>query len=383
MFNRIKTATRPFRTRLIHLQRDIDDALTYHSVERLRIGLSFWLPRSPFDKRFQVVFKQKAPSEHFLPAILAYLKRSYTGIEYLSFSRRERPRNDPGLAAPKFYKAVNQTSPEMIFAYDSPLSVEEVRFLKQKNIRLASSTAGVDSFYVGGARSQDEALEIIRGYDWYFVGHRPHVPRLRDLGVRAVHLAWAFEPRWFHPLEIEKRFDILFVGDLDASLNVSRREMVGWLSRRFSVTIISYHPPAIEDVQHLGVETNPHRLNVLLNQAKLVLGSDRLSNIEMLNTPNQSILYEDGFLIRGRTHLTLGSGACYLVERHPEIQRQFEDGREIILWDDHEELGEHIAYLLAHDEERREIGLEGHRRALAEHGIAVAMKTLLGEMGLV
>jgi hypothetical protein len=384
LLNNIKAKILPFYNRLIHLRRDLDDAFTYHSLERQWYGLSFWLPRSPLKAKFQIVYKRKSPTDHFLPAILSFLKHAYTGVNYLGFSRRERPRDNPALAAPKFYRGVQDTKPDVIFAYDSPLSIEEIQFLKRTDIPLASSTAGLSSFSVGGSQSKDETFEILRGYAWYFIGHRPHVAPLRDLGINAIHLPWSYEPRWFHPLETEKTYDLLFVGDLDTTLNVSRRKLITHLSSQFRTAVLSFRPPEIEQVQHLGVETNPHRLNRLLNQSKLVLGSDRASNIETLNqNPGLIMPYDDEFFIRARTYLTLGAGACYLVERHPEIQRQFEDGREIILWDDYEELGERITYLLAHDDECREIGLAGHRRALEEYSISVAMEKLLGEMGLV
>ena len=98
--------------------------------------------------------------------------------------------------------------------------------------------------------------------------------------------------------------------------------------------------------------------------------------------PKQTIFYEDEFFIRARTYLTIGSGACYMVERHPEIARQFDDRREIVLWDDYDELCAQIDYYLKHDDERRAIGRAGQQAARECCAIDISMRNMLKTMAL-
>jgi hypothetical protein len=347
-------------------------------------SLAFWRKRPPLAGRLLVVYKHKDLSDHLLYAMLAYLRRTYADVPFLGFSRHEKPRDNPALGAEKLMRGVNRAQPETLFAYDSPLSIEEMNFLQAGGIPVASNTVGLDSFFCGGAATQAEAFEILRAYRWYFVNHAPHVPRLRAEGVNAIALPMAYEPRWFHPLPGEApRYDVLFVGDIDTPLNSNRRALLERISRHFRVTMLSYRSHRIDGVEHIGVAINPYQLNRILNRARLVLGSDRLGDLSALNRlPEQTIFYEDEFYIRQRVYLVLGAGTCYLVERHPEIARQFEDGREIVLWDDEDELCDRIAYYLAHDDERRAVGLAGHRRVRAEYTTERLMTRMLREMEL-
>jgi hypothetical protein len=380
----IKRLFRPIRRLLSRAYKALRFEASAQRRELRLAQLSFWRSRSPLTRRLLVVYKHKDLSDHLLYAMLAHLRRTYADVPFLGFSRREKPRDNPALGAEKLVRGVNRAQPETLFAYDSPLSIEEMNFLQAEGISVASNTVGLDSFFCGGAATQAEAFEILRAYRWYFVNHVPHVPRLHAEGVNAIALPMAYEPRWFYPLKDEgPRYDVLFVGDIDTPLNSNRRALLERVSRHFRVTMLSYRPPGVDGVEHIGVAINPHQLNRILNRARLVLGSDRLGDVDMLNQlPEQTIFYEDEFYIRQRVYLVLGAGACYLVERHPEIARQFEDGREIVLWDDEAELCDRIAYYLAHDDERRAVGLAGHRRARAEYTTDRLVTRMLREMEL-
>jgi len=334
--------------------------------------------------RFLFVHKFKDLSDHLLFAMLLGMQRLYSGIDCLSFYRYEKPRDNPALGAKKFIRGVERYCPGVIFAYDSPLSIDEMRFVTSRGIRLASNTVGLDSFYCGGAASQDEAFNILRGYAWYFVNHAPHVPRLRAEGVNAFPLPMAYEPRWFHPLEgVTPRYDVLFVGDIHSPLNAGRRALLEHVSRYFRVAVLSYKPTGLPHIEELPAEVNPYRLNRILNQAKIVLGSDRVGDIGSLNRiPGQFIFYDDEFYLRQRAYIAIGAGCCYVVERHPEISRQFEEGREIILWSDYAELCDQLDYYLAHDDERRAIGQAGHQRALMNYTVEHLLHFVLETMGL-
>lgn len=377
---------RPFRNQIIpHLQSVVRVELSVQRREFHQARLqSTWSARRSLQDGLLFVFKYKDLSDHLVYAMSAYLAQTYTPVHYLGFSRYEKPRHKPARGSAKLLHGVAHSRATHVFAYDGPLSIQEARYLQAQGIRLASSTVGLASFSCGGAADQAEAFDILRSYSWYFVNHAPHVYRLRQEGVNAFPLPMAYNPRWFKPLQrIEPYYDVLFVGDLDSPLNSSRPELLKHVARHFRVALLSYKPTTIENVEHVGSEVNPYRLNRLFHRARIILGSDRVGDISALNNvPGQYVYYDDAFYLRQRAYLVLGAGRCYMVERHPEIARRFEDEREIVLWDDYDELCHHIDFYLRHEDERQAIGIAGHHRAVSGYTVSHMWQSILEIMGL-
>jgi spore maturation protein CgeB len=76
------------------------------------------------------------------------------------------------------------------------------------------------------------------------------------------------------------------------------------------------------------------------------------------------------------------SGAFYLVERFDELAEFFEPGKEIVFFEDEEELADKATYYLRHDAERRRIRDAGLRRAREEHTWHRRFETAFRSMGL-
>jgi spore maturation protein CgeB len=71
--------------------------------------------------------------------------------------------------------------------------------------------------------------------------------------------------------------------------------------------------------------------------------------------------------IKGRNFEVPGCGGFLLTERVPHLERYFEPGREVALYDGADELVERVGYWLAHEDERAAVAEAGYRRVLAEH----------------
>ncbi len=355
----------------------------YHSRTTLVDSLLQRQRRAHLDRRLLFVYKDVDATDHQLYALLNHL-RTFAGVSILRFTAAERPRTDPARSTAKLRRAVASFEPQIVLVYNNILSIEEVDFIKERGVRLASMTSGVASFTWGAPPevTQQQIVDRIRVHDWYFVPHAPHVPILRAEGVNAIELSHWFEPAWFRPLDLPPEHDVLFVGDLDNPLNRGRRALIESLSQQFDVTVMSAGS-APSRVRRLAPTSNPHALNRLLNQAKLVLGSDLLFDTSALNSlPGQYLRYEDTFFIRQRTFMSLGAGACYLVEAHPEATRLFEPGCDIVLWRDQTDLRDDIARLLADHATRKAIGVAGARRAHAEYTTATRIRTMFDYFGV-
>lgn len=71
--------------------------------------------------------------------------------------------------------------------------------------------------------------------------------------------------------------------------------------------------------------------------------------------------------IKGRNFEVPGCGGFILTERVPHLERYFEIGREVAVYDSTEDLIEQVGYWLAHEDERAAVAEAGYQRVLSEH----------------
>ena len=90
----------------------------------------------------------------------------------------------------------------------------------------------------------------------------------------------------------------------------------------------------------------------------------RLSRINLGLLTEQHEGASSGDLITARTFEIPGAGGFMLHERTTEAEQFFEDGRDCVLFSDHDEMVDKIHYYLAHDDERCAIAAAGRQRCL-------------------
>jgi hypothetical protein len=75
------------------------------------------------------------------------------------------------------------------------------------------------------------------------------------------------------------------------------------------------------------------------------------------------------------------SGGFYMVEYMEELEEFFDIGREIVCYENRDDLADKIKYYLAHDGEREEIRLRGYERCLRDHTWHKRFAAAFKEMG--
>ncbi len=357
--------------------------ISYQKLDQLVSDLEFWRTRRQLKIKLLFVYKEYH-YDHELYAMIRFLKKNYTNVDYIGFSPVERPRENPGLSSKKLFKKLDDFKPDIVFTYEKILSIGEVDHIVRAGIKLVTNTCGVHTFSYGGTRSQTEAMEQLRKHSLYLTSHAAHIPALVKEGVNAKEFPFWYEPEWFRPLDIPKLYDILFLGDIVTPLNSNRMELIRFLSQEHKITLVSDHDPKLPNVVCIGSTPNPHKLNLWINQSKLVLGSDKLGNIQGLNNlPGQYIFYKDEYFIRQRVYPIMGAGACYLVEKHLEIEKRFKDGEELVLWEDYDDLALKVKFLLQDAKECKRIGANAYARCFSEHSVnirAVQLVELIGNL---
>jgi spore maturation protein CgeB len=71
--------------------------------------------------------------------------------------------------------------------------------------------------------------------------------------------------------------------------------------------------------------------------------------------------------IKGRNFEVPGCGGFLLTERVPHLERYFDLGEEVAVYEGHHGLADRLNYWLSHEGERAAVAEAGHRRVMAEH----------------
>jgi spore maturation protein CgeB len=130
----------------------------------------------------------------------------------------------------------------------------------------------------------------------------------------------------------------------------------------------------------LGPVDSKEEINLLFNRAKMVLGFDRLvEEVAVCNRkPHQVFSYSDvTHQVKDRSTCVLASGACYFVEDHPENRRLFQDGEDLVLWKDADDLVEKLKRYANDPAERARIGENGRRRVMGGLSVAARAKQMI------
>jgi spore maturation protein CgeB len=86
--------------------------------------------------------------------------------------------------------------------------------------------------------------------------------------------------------------------------------------------------------------------------------------------------------IKGRNFEVPGCGGFLLTERVPHLERYFELGEEVAVFDGTDDLLEQVVHWLEHEDERRRVADAGYRRVLAEHTYDHRFAAIFAELGL-
>lgn len=181
---------------------------------------------------------------------------------------------------------------------------------------------------------------------------------LKELGARAVHTLWyGVDPDVFSPLDVAQDVDVFFYGH-------GREYRDAWVD---------------------AMITRPSNA---LSGARFAVRGTRLGNIgraESLPYLSFSALRE--YASRSKVNLCITRGAhasvygssssrpfelsamgcCIVANPYAGLEQWFEPDKEIIILQHEEEVADRYRYLLTHDRERRTLGANARKRALAEH----------------
>ncbi len=191
-----------------------------------------------------------------------------------------------------------------------------------------------------------------------------YVPRLREMGfTRVTHQPFATNPRVYRP-EPGSGFDydISFVG----SFSPARRDVLGELGQRgLTIHVFGgeeWRLNAGRGIVFHGAADNRRDCPRIYSRSKINLN---ITNPQLVTA------------LPMRVFDVLACGGFLLTDDKPAAHALFQPGRELAIYRDTADLAHQISHYLAHDEERRAIGLAGYHRVLAAHTFDLVAPRLL------
>ena len=311
------------------------------------------------------------------------------------------------------------------YFYDAcvlPEAIDEIRGLGIKTV----------NWYCNGSYQLHLVSEISPHYDWCLV---PEKFRLQDyvaMGARPIYSQEAANPNIYKPYDLPVEFDVTFVGQAygdrpayikylrDCGIDV-RMWGYGWRERFLAEpqpeAIIQKTDPIRRSLylgrklltpqgwkaavnrlsrpsdRHVAETPTPSKISPLAFPPAIVNGP--LSDLEMVQMYSRSKI-NLGFSSCGDTHETDNrilqvrlrdfevpmSGGFYMVEYMEELEEFYEIGKEVVCYNDREDLADKIKYYLSHDREREAVRQAGYRRCLRDHTWQKRFEAAFAEMGL-
>ncbi len=320
-------------------------------------------------------------------------------------------------------KAVHTEKPiDLFFSYfyDACVLPEAIDEIKSMRIRTVN-------WYCNGSYQLHLVSQISPHYDWCLVPERFRLDDYKAMGANPIYCQEAANPHIYKPYDLPVEFDVTFVGQaygdrpayikylLEQGINV---RVWGWGWRNFSLDRMS-----VPRFQFLG---RPIRIaKALLTPAgwlavrrwlinlfgassektakgysagvtlpASILGGT-LSDEEMIRMYSRSKI-NIGFSTCGYTHETERrilqvrlrdfevpmSGGFYMVEWMKELEEFFDVGKEIVCYNNKEDMLDKIKYYLEHDSERERIRRAGCKRCRNEHTWQKRFEAVFCEMEL-
>lgn len=191
------------------------------------------------------------------------------------------------------------------------------------------------------------SLRYARLFDHVFMSQKDWLGDFTAAGCKQVHwLPFACDPQIHRDHQLERKYDVGFVGHVNLASQLERRRLLTDLSQRYHMN--DFSTPAYLD-----------EMAKLYSQSKIVV----------------NISYRGGFNMR--VFEAMSCGALLLTEDTGNGQKElFTPGLHLDIYRDKTELFDKVDYYLSHEDERKGIAEAGQREVLTRHRYTDRAKTI-------
>jgi spore maturation protein CgeB len=309
--------------------------------------------------------------------------------EQHNYIRQNRPKLSEDLL--RQVKAAQRQKPiDLLFAYfySAQVEPEAIREIGRMGITTVN-------WYCNGSFQFHLVEEIAPAFDYCLVPEKFRLADYRRVGANPIYCQEAANPSVYKPHDLPAEYDVTFVGQRYGNRPDHIKRLIA-----AGVDVRVWGPRWDEPP---GTRFQPGRTAAAgasersaLDEALLARAGPALADDELVKMYSRSRI-SLGFSVvaqrppageppikqvRLRDFEAPMSGAFYLVERCDELTEFFEPGKEIVFFDDADELADKAKYYLAHDAERERIRQAGMRRARSEHTWQQRFAAAFRQMGL-
>jgi spore maturation protein CgeB len=253
-------------------------------------------------------------------------------------------------------------------------------------LRIGEAGVTTINWYCNASYQFHLVSEIAAAFDWCLVPERYRLEDYRRVGARPLYCQEAANPAVYHPVEVSRDQDVVFVGGAygnrpeyvralaDAGVHV-RAYGMGWeeLARPLSVAEAARRSAGQVRRRLEGRRQSPPRLSAevvgaplgdaamveMFSRAKITLGFSVVGE----PAPGEEIIRQ----VRLRDFEVPMSGGFYMLEYVDEIKDFFVPDKEIVCFSSRQEMVEKAHHYLMHDDEREAIRAAGYARARKDH----------------
>ena len=315
-----------------------------------------------------------------------------------------------------FQKEHKKKAFDLFFSYYqnnkiNPLVIEDIKI---KGVPTANfSCNNTHQFYL--------TKNLAPHYDYNLHSEKAAGEKFRNIGANSIWFQMAANPQYYHPINIEKTFDVTFVGQ-----NYARRSYYIWYLLQNGVNIDCFGPKwlvnkplplirgfvqevrrninAVKTLLSFSLEKrNQYSANIALYDFNKYLRKKYINHFHYPLTDDEMIkLYSQSKISLGflevfdnhdahkitKQHLHLREfeapmcGALYFTNYCEELTEFYEPDKEIITYRNEYELLDKVNFYLSHPIESEKVRHAGHKRALECHTYQKRFADLFKEIGI-
>lgn len=210
------------------------------------------------------------------------------------------------------------------------------------------------------------AVDNLKQFDLIITSFPHYVERFKKLGVNSEYLPLAFENRILQKFKnVKKKYDISFVGGISPS-HIKGLKMLNFLANRIKISVWGYGKNILPRSSKLYHSHNGEAWALDMYQ-KLA---------ESKITVNRHIDVSENYANNMRLFEATGMGTMLITDKKKNLNKLFKVGKEVVDYNDNEDLLNKIKYYLKHEDIRKKIAKLGQYRTLNYHGYSTRMKQL-------
>lgn len=254
--------------------------------------------------------------------------------------------------------------PDVIFTYLSGELVypETVRNLRSLGVPMIHLSLNDKEHFVGKIRGglAFGSRDICRWFDLCWTSTEDALKKYCVEGALPVYLPEGANPELHRPLDLQKSVDVSFVGQCYGNRPAIIRRLA---AEGIRVEAFGYGWP--------NGPLSTEEMVRLYAKSRINLGFGGVAG------------YEATYCLKGRDFEIPMSGGLYLTEFHPELEKVYEPGKEIVVYRDFDDLLAQIRQLLADPQRAEAIRQAGMRRARRDHTWEMRFDRIFRLMGLI